>query len=125
MKEAIGGAVDVFSGLMQGLMDRSIQYRIQTSYKKLKPQIRQQMPRQGGVLLVVGVALPRAGELPSVPTQKEFLGMFIAGAGQNAEAVWSRYLNTRPIPLVNRPRNVNMYRKEYYYWIRPADLARW
>ncbi|MBM7069591.1 hypothetical protein [Actibacterium sp. 188UL27-1] len=127
-QNAVGGAVDLFAGLAQKLMNKSVMHRARLYFRKYwKDKIIQEFSRNNatGVLLVIGVGEPKAWMLDEVPRQRIFLGLHVAGYGSDPKAVRRAYL-AKPRGWIAVPQNSkSMMRMDYYVWMRPADVYLW
>ena len=89
----------------------AVSYRVNREITQRADQIRRQMPKDGGVLLCVGM---EESELPDPMGTRMFLSLHIAGAGKDPRSVFHGYL-TQP-RLVQGPAE-GWRRRDEYIWV--------
>ncbi|MDF1871281.1 hypothetical protein [Vannielia sp.] len=134
---AVGGLVDALAGFAQSAMDASVKHAAREEYRaRWKSQVMEvfndpsriddNMCRVGGVtgvLLVIGVAEPRAINLVPVPTYREFLGIHVAGYGNDPAEVKARYLQQPSMVALSA--NTHLHRVDYYVWMNRVEAMTW
>jgi hypothetical protein len=112
---AVGGGVKLFAAFSVALNGWAVSHRVNQELDRLAPEIQRQMPRNGGVLVCVGI---QEWDTPD-PTgfrAQTFLSLHIAGSGQTPETVVQQYVR-QPRMVQGAPKGFR--RRDVFVWVRP------
>jgi hypothetical protein len=115
--QAVGASVELLHKAVVGLGSLGLGWRINQEIEKLEPEIRKAMPRNGGVLICVGVKEWEHAD-PVGAKARMFLNMHVAGAGSRPDQVVKQYL-ARPRMVQAAPKG--WVRVDEFIWVTPGN----
>ncbi|UCC74800.1 MAG: hypothetical protein JSV86_09705 [Gemmatimonadota bacterium] len=115
--QTLGAGVEALHAAVSWLGGLGLAWRISQEFKRLEPQVQKAMPRDGGVLVCIGVKEWEHHDAAGAKARM-FLNMHIAGAGKRPDQILDRYLK-QPRIVQGAPRG--WVRKDEFIWVTPAD----
>lgn len=128
LADGVGAAVDGFASLMQGLMNSSVEHRAKMFYREyLKEDVVNTLIQgnHAGVLMMLATGEPKAWELSSVPTYREYLGLSVIDYGHDPVMLKRAYLGCRPHEILALPSSNSLKRVERFIWMTTVEAMTW
>ena len=112
-RSAWGNVVTLAPSVLAWVADQGVAHRIDQEVARLRPEIDSAMPREGGVLIVVGI------QESSVPDDTGFrhptvLEAYVGGSGRSAQEAVNRFLST---DRIDRGAAKGFVRRDSFLWI--------